>query len=47
MIVQDVPEVIAGMEEEEEDTPGVEGMGYDFFTLQPIKGEIRSTLLPQ
>lgn len=42
MIVQDLPEVIAGMK----DTPGVEAMAHDFFTPQPIKGEILSTLLP-
>ena len=41
MVVQDLPEVITGMK----DTPGVEAMGHDFFTPQPIEGEILSTLL--
>jgi hypothetical protein len=37
IILQDRPDVIAGITEE---IQGVEKMGYDFFTPQPIKGAI-------
>ncbi len=43
MIVQDLPEVIAGKEK----TPGVEAMAHDFFTPQPIEGKISNVLLPR
>jgi hypothetical protein len=37
VILQDLPKVI---EDISEPLPGVEKMGYDFFTPQPIKGKI-------